>query len=323
MNVVDLDGRRRAANEAETAAAAYLLSRQADELAAIRRARVRRIARSRITWAVVTVALCSTTAFITHQITAEQISFASAQHEQPAALEPVSVAQSDAAAGDGTAIAQTVAETDQQDPILAQEPPPADQASPQGRTPTAAVTPFSGLPSPVPGLPVGELPRIEWPDDAASVPTAAPAVRPVAAQQASRSLKGGGGETQQRPATTSTSRGFVSYEAKSLDASPRAAPQVVSPPSASNPRDTTGHASTPAADSTGSSVPPQSKTIAVEFAIVGAPTDEVVLIKHKGEGTVRPVRLGQPLPNGEMVLFINPAEKRVRTDRRTVVIDGP
>lgn len=58
-----------------------------------------------------------------------------------------------------------------------------------------------------------------------------------------------------------------------------------------------------------------------EFLIVGAPTDEVILIRNKGEGTVRPVRLGQPLPNGEVVLLINPAEGRVKTDRRTVQLE--
>lgn len=67
--------------------------------------------------------------------------------------------------------------------------------------------------------------------------------------------------------------------------------------------------------------PAQVPTVA-EFAIVGAPTDEVILIRNKGEGTVRPVRLGQPLPNGEVVLLINPAEGRVKTDRRTVQLES-
>ena len=316
MNVVDLDGRRRAASEAETAAAAYLLSRQADELAAIRRARVRRIVRSRITWSVLTVALCTTTAFITHQVTAERIkSISTSQQDQPPALEQMPVAQSNAAASENTTIDQTVAVTDPQDPAPDQEPlenqtPPAVQ--------TAAIPLPSRLHSPVPGLPVGELPRIELPKEPPGAPTTVPAVRPATAQQSTKAPKVGESD---RSTTTGTNRGFVSYEAKSLDAPPRSAPQVVSAPNASKPREAPEHANTPAAESTGTSAPP--KAIAVEFSIVGAPTEEVVLIKHKGEGTVRPVRLGQPLPNGEMVLFINPGEKRVRTDRRTVVIDGP
>jgi len=303
MNVVDLDGRRRAAAEAETAASAYLLNRQADELAAIRRARIRRIGRSRITWSVVTAALCSVTALGTYQFSARPLEVAvaipakaaHAQEPTPPRTRPPEPIQTPVTAQSGSSEPVVIAAI----PVEPQVPLATIPAAPSPAStitlPTAAL-PDGPLPSRAPLTLPTQKARVEVPAKPVPAPTPSPA-RPAA--------------------PVSPGRGFVSFEAKGVASKPagQVAAQPAQTPSAPKP----AVAPEPASPSTAA---PAQASAPVEFAIVGAPTDEVILIRNKGEGTVRPVRLGQALPNGEVVLLINPAEGRVKTDRRTVQLEN-
>lgn len=301
MNVVDLDGRRRAVAEAETAATAYLLNRQAEELAAIRRARVRRIGRSRITWSLVTMLLCGATAISTYQFSARPAEIAAA-----------------------TPPAKTVRAPEASPPkIQPPEPEPTPVAA-QSESTTPVV--IATGPGDEPGEPLATIPAAPTPAATIMLPTAPLPARPVPRQQPSAEVPAKSAPTPTpsaaRPAApVPAGRGFVSFEAAAVASKPASQPPAQQPVQSAQ---TPGPQRQPLGQETASpSVvsPAQVPTVA-EFAIVGAPTDEVILIRNKGEGTVRPVRLGQPLPNGEVVLLINPAEGRVKTDRRTVQLES-
>ncbi len=314
MNVVDLDGRRRAAAEAETAASAYLLNRQANELAAIRRARIRRIGRSRITWSVVTAALCSVTALGTYQFSARPLEVAVAVPAKAAHAPVPTPPRTRPPEPIPTPVADptlVTAQSGSPEPVVIAAIRVEEPQVPLATIP-AAPSPASTITLPTAALPDGPLPsrapltlprqqaRVEVPAKPVPAPTPSPA-RPAA--------------------PVSAGRGFVSFEAKgeAKGVASKPAGQVAVQPAQTPSAPKPAVAPEPASPSTAA---PAQASAPVEFAIVGAPTDEVILIRNKGEGTVRPVRLGQALPNGEVVLLINPAEGRVKTDRRTVQLEN-
>lgn len=312
MNVVDLDGRRRAAAEAETAASAYLLNRQADELAAIRRARIRRIGRSRITWSVVTVALCSVTALGTYQFSARPLEVAVAVPAKAAHAPertPPRTRLPEPIPSPVTDPTPVPAQSGSSEPVVIAAIPVEEPQVPLATIP-AAPSPASTITLPTAALPDGPLPSrapLTLPRQQARVEVPAkPAPAPAPARPA---------------APVSAGRGFVSFEAKgeAKGVASKPAGQVAVQPAQTPSAPKPAVAPEPASPSTAA---PAQASAPVEFAIVGAPTDEVILIRNKGEGTVRPVRLGQALPNGEVVLLINPAEGRVKTDRRTVQLEN-
>lgn len=306
MNVVDLDGRRRAAAEAETAATAYLLNRQAEELAAIRRARVRRIGRSRITWSLVTMLLCGATAISTYQFSARPTEIAAAPAEPVHAPEasPPKIQQPEPAPP------PVAAESGGPGPVVVVAGSVEEPREPLATIP-AAPTPAATITLPTAPLPAGPMPS--------QATLALPKPQP-SAQMLAKSVQAPAPSPTRPAAPVPAGRGFVSFEAAAVSKPTGQAPAQIPVQSAQTPgpqKPAGAQEPTPPAAGAQAQAP-----TAAEFAIVGAPTDEVILIRNKGEGTVRPVRLGQPLPNGEIVLLINPAEGRVRTDRRTVQLES-
>lgn len=284
MAVIRIDRQRRAVGESEAAMAAYLVQREKAELDAIRRARMRRMAKDRRTWGLITLVACAITALGTTAVL--RADKAVPLSPAPAAVQATPTAQAQTTTAPATA----------QTPIAVAPTAPAAPA-------VLTLAPAPGAAAQFPPLPSGVAQR------AATPPVKSPPSPPPPAAASSR------------PAPPA-SKGFVSFAQNVPAKAPSQAPsppQVASPVTpASKPA---APVQAPMAQPADLPAQPAPTTAAgPNFTVVGMPTDEVVLVKIDGETTVRPVRLGQKLPTGETLLMINIGEGRIRTDQRSVIV---
>lgn len=116
----------------------------------------------------------------------------------------------------------------------------------------------------------------------AAVAVQQPGIRPTTATQTS------GMSTQATP------NSFVAFSSETPPQTPQNTPTPAQPPQL------------PPAQANGG------------FTVVGMPTDKVILIKLQGDETVRPVSVGQKLPNGEVLKLVNPSTAVATTDNRSI-----